>query len=75
MVVPSASFVAAARDSLKDDMYQQMNYVALAAQKREYMGEFPQASEAEYEAYAIGVEVCRILLLGMPNAVKNHVQL
>lgn len=76
MISPSVQFIYAARDSLKDTDYLELYANGLSEQKKQYFLAFGAAATEEgYEQYALGLMVARVLLLGMPAAVMNHVEI
>lgn len=75
MIAPAAMDIEAAKANLENALYLQMHHEMLELQKKEYFSATPYATQQDYEAYALGVEVCRVLLYGMPNAIKGHVSL
>lgn len=72
MIVMSALFIEAAQDCSDFNL---QHVTELEEQRKEYFSANPQASEAEYVAYATGLMVARIYLMGMPLAVKSGVKL
>lgn len=75
MIAPSNTAIEAAQDTLKDVLYQERHREMLAIQDKEIHSACPGRSDDFYEAYALGVQTARTLLLGMPNAVANKVEL
>jgi hypothetical protein len=75
MIAPSASFVEAAIDTLKDADFQAKHGAILAVQNREIRFALPHETEEFYRGYGLGLMVARVLLMGMVNAVKNGVEI
>lgn len=75
MIAPSAMYIEAAIDTLKDMDYINRNSRMLDEQRKEYFSAFPLATEESYKYYSLGLTVARIILLGMPIAAKNGITL
>jgi hypothetical protein len=76
MIAPAAQFIEMAMDRMtKDTEYMTRNKVILDQQLIELDCALYGQPESFHAGYALGIEVCRILLEGMPSAVKAGVQL
>lgn len=76
MIAPAAMFIESAQDKLKDATLCPDQSVQLyESQAKEIRSAVPNRTEDFYEGYALGVETARVLLMGMPAAVKAGVRL
>src|SRR5258708_4173018 len=75
MTAPSAMFVEAAVDTLKNPDYQKQHAAMLMEQDKQVRSALPGRDEGFYSGYALGMMTARVLLMGMPNAVQHRVEI
>jgi len=75
MTAPPAMMIEMAQDCLKDAEYVAKDADMRQRQAHELLFAIPDASADFAKGYALGIEVARVTLKGMPNAVFNGVEI
>jgi hypothetical protein len=75
MIAPSSMQIQAAIDSTSTPEYQAQHAVILAAQFAQIREAQPYRNDDFYIGYELGLSVARVILAGMPAAVKAGVDI